>query len=99
MEHVKPILHIAAPVDTIVCKAWNEGITQPQETEHIRLEEEIRRGNFRLRELEKERVWLRKKSALMDAEVQKLKDEIKEVFIIEKPRMVRQGAYNHTDKV
>jgi len=34
----------------------------------------------------------------MDAEVQKLEDEIKDAFLVEKPRMVRQGAYDHTEK-
>ena len=34
----------------------------------------------------------------MDMEVKKLEDEIKEEFLTEKTRMVRQGAYNHTDK-
>lgn len=35
---------------------------------------------------------------MMDVEVKKLEDEIKEAFFIKKPRMVRQGAYNHTVK-
>jgi len=30
-------------------------------------------------------------------EVKKLEDEIKEAFLIGKFRMVRQGAYDHTD--
>jgi len=34
----------------------------------------------------------------MDAEVKKLEDVIKEALLIEKHRMVRQGAYDHTDK-
>lgn len=35
----------------------------------------------------------------MDIEVKKLENKIKEAFVIEKPRMVRQGAYSHTDKL
>ena len=35
----------------------------------------------------------------MDTEVTKLEDEIKEGFLFEKPRVVRQGAYAHTDKL
>ena len=34
----------------------------------------------------------------MDVEVNKLEDKIKEALLVEKPRMVRQGAYNHTGK-
>lgn len=39
MEHGMPSPHIAAPTDTTVHEAQNKGITQPRETEHIRLEE------------------------------------------------------------
>jgi hypothetical protein len=85
MEHAKPSPRIVAPIDTMVREAQKEGITQPQETEHMGLEEEIQQGNLRLQELEKERVRLRKKSALMDAEVKKLEDEIKEDFLDKKP--------------
>ena len=35
----------------------------------------------------------------MDAEVKKLENEIKEAIIVEKSRMVRQGAYSHIDKL
>jgi len=34
----------------------------------------------------------------MDVEVKKLEDEIKEAFLVEKPRKVRQGVYDHTNK-
>jgi len=34
----------------------------------------------------------------MDAEVQKLEDEIKNEFLTEKTRMRRQGVYDHADK-
>jgi len=34
----------------------------------------------------------------MDREVKKLEDEIKEEFLAEKTRMVRQGAYDHIAK-
>jgi len=98
MEGEKLSLCITAPIDTMVHNARKEGITQQQETEHIGLAEEIRRGNFRLRELEKERVRLRKKNDLMDVDIKKLEDEKKEAFLIEKHRMVRKGVYDHTDK-
>jgi len=98
MEHTKPSPRIAVAVDTMVYEAWNEGITQPQETIHMRLKKEIQQGNLRLHELENERVWLKEKSALMDAEVKKMEDEIKEEFLTENTRMVRQGAYDHADK-
>lgn len=35
----------------------------------------------------------------MDAEVKKLENEIKEVFLIEKLRMARQGIYDHIDRL
>lgn len=35
---------------------------------------------------------------MLDAEVKKLEDEIKDVFFVKEPRMVRHSAYNHTDK-
>jgi len=35
---------------------------------------------------------------MVDAEVKKLEDEIKEEFLTKKTRMVRQGAYDHTNK-
>ena len=53
------------------------------------LEAEIQQGNFRLQELEEERVRLRNKSALVDAEVKKLEDEIKEYFLSKKTRVIR----------
>lgn len=31
-------------------------------------------------------------------EVRKLEDEIKKAFLVEKLRIVKQGAYNHIDK-
>jgi len=65
----------------------------------MRLEEEIQPRNLRLRELAKERVRLREKSTLMDAEVNKIEDEIKEEFLTEKIGMLRQGAYDQTDKL
>ena len=34
----------------------------------------------------------------MNAEVKKLENEIKEAFIVEKTRMVRQGVYDHIDR-
>jgi len=34
----------------------------------------------------------------MDAKVKKLENEIKEAFLVEKLRMVRKGAYDHTNK-
>ena len=40
-----------------------------------------------------------KKSTLMDAEVKKMEDKIKKYFLSKKTRMVRQGAYNHDDRV
>ena len=65
---------------------------------HGTLETEIQQGNFRLQELEEERVQLRKKSALVDTEVMKLEDEIKEYFLGKRTRVITQDMYNHDDK-
>ena len=35
----------------------------------------------------------------VDLEVKKLGNEIKEAFLIKKPRMVRQGMYDHTNNL
>lgn len=53
MEHAMPSPRMAAPIDTTVREAQKEGITQPLDTKHMRLEKEIQQGNLRLRELEK----------------------------------------------
>ena len=98
MEHAKPRSCTVATVDMMFCEAQKGGITQPQEIERMGLEEAIQQGNLRLREIEKERIRLREKSALMDAEFKKLEDKIKEEFFAEKTRMVRQGPYNHSNK-
>lgn len=46
----------------------------------------------------KERARLSKKGALVEAEVKKLEDEIKEYFLDKKTRVVKQGAHDHGDK-
>lgn len=45
----------------------------------------------------KERVRLREKSALVEAEVKKLEDEIKKYFLDKKNRGIR-GAHDHIDE-
>lgn len=42
---------------------------------------------------------LKKKSALMDAEVKKMEGKIMKDFLGKKTRPVRQGAYDHDDRV
>lgn len=39
------------------------------------------------------------KSALMEVEVKKLEDEIKENFLNKKTRVIKQGAHDHIDKL
>jgi len=56
MENAKISPRITTPIDTIVHTDQNEEIAQWRKKKHIRLEEEIRQGNFRLRELEKDQV-------------------------------------------
>lgn len=72
--------------------------TSVDTTIHGTLEEEIKQGNFRLQELEKERVRLRNKIALVEVEVKKLEEEINEDFLNKKTRVIRQDAHNHVDK-
>lgn len=83
IEHEMPILRIATPIDTTVRGT---------------LEEEIQQGNVRLQELEKEKVQLRKKSSLIEAEVKKLEDKIKEDFLDKNTRVIKQGVHDHGDK-
>jgi len=47
---------MAALVDTMVRGTLEEGIAQLNKTERLGPKEEIQQGNFRLQELEKERV-------------------------------------------
>jgi len=63
------------------------------------LEEEIQPGNLRLHKHEEERVWLRKKSALIYVEVKKMEDEIMKYFLGKNTRLVRQGMYDPDDRV
>jgi len=44
------------------------------------------------------RVRLREKSALVEAEVKKLEDEIEKDFLDKETRVIKQGAHNHVDK-
>ena len=62
------------------------------------MEAEIQQGNFRLQELEEEMVRLRKRSALVDTEVKKLEGEIKEYFLSEKSRVIRQDVHDHDNR-
>lgn len=41
---------------------------------------------------------LREKSSLVEVEVKKLEDEIKEYFLDTKPRVIKQGAHDHINK-
>lgn len=63
------------------------------------LEEEIQQGNLRLHKVEEDKVQLRKKSGIVNAEVKKLEDEIKKYFLNKKTRMVRQEARDQNDGV
>ena len=56
--------HEIAPLGVTVHEAQDEEITQLHEAEHIKLQESIQQRNLRLRELENDQVWLRKKIIL-----------------------------------
>jgi len=82
-------LHIIAPIVGIVHEDQNERITWLHEDEHIRMQEGIQRGNLRLRELEEDRIRLRKRSMSMDAKIKRLENEVMRACLIDKPRMTR----------
>ena len=46
----------------------------------------------------KERVRLREKSILVEAEVKKLEDEIKKDFLDKKTRVIIQGVHDHVEE-
>lgn len=68
--------HTIAPRVGILHEDHDKGIMQLYKDKHMQIQEAIWRGNLKLRELEKDRVQLRKKSMLMDAEIKKLENEI-----------------------
>ena len=98
IEHKIPSSRMAALVDTTIRRTLEEGIAPPNEAECLGPKEEIQQGNFRLQELGKERVRLREKSTLVEVEVKKLEDEIKEDFLDKKTKVIKQGAHDHADK-
>ena len=89
IEHKMPSLHMAALIDMTVRRTLEEGIAQLNEAKCLGPKEEIQRDKFRLQELGKERVRLREKSALVEVEVKKHEDEIKEYFLNKKTRMIK----------
>lgn len=62
----------------------------------MRIQEAIRRGSLRLRELNEDQVQLRKRSMLMDAKIKTLEIKIVQACLIDKLRMKRQDTDNHT---
>lgn len=95
-ENTKRSPPIRGTVVVTVRKDHDEEITQLDEVEHIKIEEAIRLGKLRLHELEKDRVRLRKKIILMDADIKTLENEIKQACLVDKPRMTRQYIDDHT---
>lgn len=98
IEYKMPSLRIVALVDTMVRGALEEAIAQLNKAERLGLEEEIWQGDLRLQELMKDRVWLREKSALLEAKSKKLEDRIKKDFLDKKPKVIKQGAHDHIDE-
>ena len=88
--------HVMAPALVMMRDDQDKEITQLCEVEHIRIQEALQRGNLRLRELEKDRVRLRKKSIWMDADIKRLENEIVQACFVDKPRMEKQYTDNHT---
>ena len=58
-----------APVVVTVRDGQEEELTHIREDEHLRIQEAIRQGNLRLRELEQDQERLRKKIIWMDVEI------------------------------
>jgi len=69
---------------------------QLREGEHMQNQEAIRRGNLKIHELEEDRVQLRKKSLLMDAEIKTLENEIVQACLVKKLIMRRQDTDSDT---
>lgn len=69
-------LFIEMPMNMTDRGASEEGTVQLEELEEERLgpDEEIQQGDLRLQELMNERAQLKEKSAMMEAEVQKLEE-------------------------
>jgi len=61
--------HVMAPVVVTVRDGQEEELTHIREDEHLRIQEAIRQGNLRLRELEQDQERLRKKIIWMDVEI------------------------------
>lgn len=95
MEYQRNI-HVIAPAVMTACGNQDKEITQLREDEHIRIQEAIQRWNLRLRELEEDRVRLRKKSLLMDVEIKRLESRVTQACLADKPRMTRQDTNGHT---
>lgn len=99
MQALRRLEYEATIVSAIVLEEIRLRLTAPIDmTVRGTLEEEIQQGNIRLQELEEERVWLRKKSALVDAKVKMMEDEIKEDFLRKNTIVERLDAYDRDNK-
>lgn len=80
--------HTTAPVVGTVRKDSGKGIMQLHET--------IRRGHLKLRKLDEDWVWLRKKSMTLGEVISKLETDVAQACCAEKLSMMGQGLANHT---
>lgn len=96
-----PILRVATHMDMTDRGSMEDGIAQLEELEEERLgpDEEIQQSDLRLQALMNERARLREKSAMAEAEVQKLGEEIKREFLDKKPMVIKQDERNYVDKL
>lgn len=69
------------PSNITPTKGTTHEATQLRESELVRLQKTIWRGEQRLHELERDWVLLQTKSMLLDAEVTKLENELKEAIL------------------
>jgi len=63
------------------------------------LDEEIQQGDPRLQELMSERVQLREKSTMLEAEIKKLEEGIKKDFLDKNTMVIEQDEINYIDRL
>lgn len=103
-----PILKVMGRVEAIglgernphiigtIRKGQDEGIMPPRGAKHMQIQEAIRKGHLKIRELEEDRVWLREKSRILDEEINKLETKITQAGHTKKLSPIEQKVGSHT---
>jgi len=74
----------------------DEEIMQPCRGNHAQIQEAIWQGYLKICELEEDRVWLRKKSRILDEKINKLEIEITQAGRSKKLSLKEQKVGSHT---